>query len=124
MAATLDTLQLAKRLKAVAFTDEQAELVAEVMRESREAGAAELATKADIALLRADFDAFRVEARADMAALRSEMRADMAALRSEMRADMAAMRAEMQLLEQRMTIKLGGMLAASIVIVGALAALL
>ena len=71
MASTIDTLRLAKRFKDVRLSDEQAELFAEVFRETQEAGAAQLATKADLErlelTLRADLE--RVE--------RTPLRADL-----------------------------------------------
>jgi phage host-nuclease inhibitor protein Gam len=63
----------------------------------------EVATKSDIALVRAEISALRTEMHAEIAALRSEMRAEVAALRaeiaalrSEMHAEIAALRAEMK----------------------------
>jgi uncharacterized protein involved in exopolysaccharide biosynthesis len=81
----------------------------------------EVATKSDIALVRAEIAALRAEMHAEIAALRSEMRAEIAALRSEMRAEIAALRAEMKAenaalreemksLENRLLIKLGALI--------------
>ena len=81
----------------------------------------EVATKSDIALVRAEISALRTEMHAEIAALRSEMRAEIAALRSEMRAEIAALRAEMKAenaalreemksLENRLLIKLGALI--------------
>lgn len=70
---TFDTLQISKRLKAAGFSDEQAETVTGILRETRDADLTSLATKQDL-----------------------------------------------QLLEQRLTIKLGSML---VIAVGAVAAL-
>ena len=54
MAASLDTLEISKRLRQAGFTEPQAETVTAVLRETREFDLAELATKADLALVRAD----------------------------------------------------------------------
>jgi hypothetical protein len=58
----LDTRRLVKRLVAVGFSDEQAETVTDVVRESRESDLSNLATKADIAELRSEI----AEAKADI----------------------------------------------------------
>jgi hypothetical protein len=49
-----DAHRLVKRLVAVGFSDEQAETVTDVVRESRETDIANLATKADIAEFRTE----------------------------------------------------------------------
>jgi hypothetical protein len=48
---TFDTLRAAKRLKAMGFSDDQAEGVAELIRENRELDLAQLATKTDLQLM-------------------------------------------------------------------------
>ena len=48
---TFDTLRAAKRLKAMGFSDDQAEGVAELIRENREVDLAQLATKTDLQLM-------------------------------------------------------------------------
>jgi hypothetical protein len=111
--ATLDTHRVVKRLRSVGFTDEQAETVTDVLREAQEAALVDLATKADIA-----------EVKADIEALRAELKNDNAALRTELKNDIAMLRAEMVALEQRMTIKLGGMIAAGVVLVTVLVKIL
>lgn len=84
MIAGLDTLQVTKDLQAASFTAPQAEALAKLLRERQEADLTQLATKADIAALRAD----------------------------------------LTLLEQRLTIKLGGMLALAVGVTTALVKLL
>lgn len=59
MAATLDTLQIVKRLKEAGFGDSQAEAITGVVRDLAERDRADLATKADIAMLKGDIE--RVE---------------------------------------------------------------
>jgi len=61
----IDTLKVAKRLREAGFTEPQAEAVIAAVQEGTEG--ADLATKADIAELRA-------ELKADIADLRSELR--------------------------------------------------
>jgi hypothetical protein len=48
MAATLDTLQIAKRLKEAGFGDSRAEAVTGVFREFQESDRSDLATRADV----------------------------------------------------------------------------
>lgn len=46
--ATLDTLAVVKQLKAAGFTDDQAEAVTRVVRESQDVDLSHLVTKADL----------------------------------------------------------------------------
>ena len=102
MAVAFDTLKAATRLQNEAgFNEKQAHVLVATLAE----GIGEnLATKEDVA------------------ALRSEMatKEDVAALRGEM----AVLRGEMRGLEQRMTIRLGAMIAAAVGIIVALDKLL
>ena len=54
MAAAFDTLTAARRMEHAGMKREQAEAVAEAVRSAAETGREELATKADLAALRAD----------------------------------------------------------------------
>jgi uncharacterized protein involved in exopolysaccharide biosynthesis len=90
MAATIATLRLAKRFREVDLTERQAELLADVFRESREPDLERLATKADIAELRTEF----AELRAEFAELRAELKAEVADLRTELRSGLADLRGE------------------------------
>jgi hypothetical protein len=94
MAATIDTLRLAKRFKDARLSDEQAELLAEVFRETGEANLSLLATKSDLALLR-----------------------------EELARRMDNLEHRLEAMEQRLLVKLGGLMAAGVVLVGALVAL-
>ena len=87
-------MKLARRLEAAGFPGKQAGDTAEALAEAM--SGAELATKSDIAALRA-------ELKADIAALRVELKADIAALRVELKADI-------ELVRRDMTIRLGGMM--------------
>jgi hypothetical protein len=88
MAATIDTLRLAKRFKDVRLSDEQAELFAEVFRETQEANLAQAAGKADLErfqlALRADLERTELALRADVdkaiAALRTDLEKALAGL--------------------------------------------
>jgi hypothetical protein len=101
VAATVDTLRLAKRFKDAGVPEAQAEVFAESFREAREAELAELATKHDIALVRAD--------------LREEI------LKIERRIDGLENRIEG--LGQKLTIRLGLMIGAGVAILAAISRL-
>lgn len=103
MSASFDTLSYAKKLKAAGFTQEQAEVQAQALAEIVEE---RLATKQDIA------------------ALRQAILHDITALRQENAQDRETARRDLKDLEQRMTIRVGGMFAAAITIIVALVKLL
>lgn len=110
--APFDTLKLARALRDRAgFSQEHAEAAADALAE---AVTDEIATKHDIRDLHAGLDALRTEMRSELAAIRSEMTSEFAAIRAEMASEFAAIRAELTAglrdVEQRMTIRLGGML--------------
>ena len=98
MAVAFDTLKAATRLQNEAgFNEKQARVLVATFAE----GIGEnLATKDDVAMLRNE-----MATKEDVAVLRSEM---------------AVLRGEMRELEQRMTIRLGGMIAAAVAIIVAL----
>jgi hypothetical protein len=85
MSATFDTLEISKRLKGVGFDDAQAEAITGVLRDSREADLSRLATKDDLAIVKADLT--REIARLE-----------------------TTLRAEMEILRRDLTIRLGGMI--------------
>jgi hypothetical protein len=53
---TLDTLEVVKELKAAGFSDEQAEAVTRVVRRAQDIDLSDLATKADLAAVKADLN--------------------------------------------------------------------
>ncbi len=59
MASTLDTLEIAKRLKDAGFSDNQAEALTGVLRQASEVDLLGLATKDDLKLLRSDLEILR-----------------------------------------------------------------
>ena len=119
MAVAFDTLKAATRLQNEAgFNEKQARVLVATFAE----GIGEnLATKEDVAALRSE-----MATKEDVAALRSEMatKEDVAILRSEMEVLREVLRGEMRELEQRMTIRLGAMIAAAVGIIVALDKLL
>jgi phage host-nuclease inhibitor protein Gam len=66
--------------------------------------------RAEVAALRAEIAALRSEMHAEIAALRAEMKAEIAELRAEMKAEIAELRQEMKSLENRLLIKLGALI--------------
>ena len=72
----IDTLKVAKRLREAGFTEPQAEAVTAAVQEATQG--AELATKADLAELRA-------ELKAEIVDLRTELKAEIADLLGELR---------------------------------------
>ena len=121
MAVAFDTLKAATRLQNEAgFNEKQARVLVATLAE----GIGEnLATKEDMAMLRGE-----MATKEDLAVLRGEMatKEDLAVLRGEMatKEDLAILRGEMCELEQRMTIRLGAMIAAAVGIIVALDKLL
>lgn len=76
----LDTLGISKRLKEAGFSETQAEAVTGVLRDTREFDLSQLATKVDLAGVKAELSAVRNE----IAVLRNELRAEIAAMRTEL----------------------------------------
>ncbi len=110
---TFDALAAAGTLREAGFEDRQAEAVAGVVRHAVDADRGALATKADIAALRAD-------TRADIAALRADLDTGLAALR----ADHAETRADLDKLETRLTVRFfGGLFGMGGVLVAVMAGL-
>ena len=105
-----DTLSYVKRLEAVGVPREQAEVQAETMRDIVDE---KLATKTDITELKRDIK----EIDAKVETVKAQLQADISQLCIDTTRDLRE-------LEMRMLIKLGGMMAASIAVVAALAKLL
>ena len=70
MSATLDTLKLAKRFRDAGASDQLAETFAEALRETQNAGLADLVTKAD---LKADIGQLRSDIDLKLSDMRGEM---------------------------------------------------
>src|SRR6266852_3865136 len=86
-AVPFDTLKLARRLESAGFPPKQAGDTAEALADAM--SGAELATKADLA------------------AVKAELKADIAALRAELKSDI-------ELLRRDLTIRLGGMIVVAV----------
>lgn len=96
-AVPFDTLKLARALRQASFTNEQAEGAAEAI-----AGAlqADLATKGDLAEVRAelkgDIAELKAELKGDIAELKAELKGDIAGLKAELKGDIAEVRSELR----------------------------
>jgi phage host-nuclease inhibitor protein Gam len=108
VAAPFDTLKLARALRDKAgFSQEHAEAAADALAE---AVAEQVATKQDVRDVRAEIETLRTEMRAEFAAVRAEMRTEFAAVRAEIATLRNDITAGFREVEQRITIRLGGML--------------
>src|SRR5688572_22055908 len=105
----IDTLKVARRLREAGFNEAQAEAVAVVVQEGSEG--ADLATKADLAVLNA-------ELRAEIAALRSEMREMEQRLIARIASEIAASKSE--ILGRTFQMILGAVLVNMVAMVGAM----
>lgn len=101
MAVASDTLDFMERLKAGGVAEREARAITDAFSH---ATPQQLATKADL-------DALRAALTADVDHLRTALTADVDTLRLELKVDLQA-------LENRLLVKLGGMAAASVAIVG------
>ncbi len=90
-AIAFDTHRFVKRLTDSGFTERQAETLAE---EHVALLNANLATKTDVAEIKAGTETLRQETRANIEALRQETRAGIEALRQETKADIEILRQE------------------------------
>ena len=81
----IDTIALVSRLEAAGMSRQQAEAIATALAHADETN---LATKADVAALKADLEAAKAELRQEIAELRSELRTDIATLRAEVKSDL------------------------------------
>ena len=98
----LDTYKAVKKLQEVGFDESQAEMVIRMIGEAYDDS---VATKADIAAVRTELVAQGAELRAEI---------------QDIRAELKAIRAEIRDLEQRMTIKLGGLLVLALTLLTAI----
>ena len=103
LATAFDPLAAARDLKAAGFESEQAEALAAQLRFAAGADHADLATKADIAELRAATQTdiaelenrLRAAIQTDIAELRAATQTDIAGLRTATQTDIAGLRAEL-----------------------------
>ena len=142
-----DTHTFVKRLKAVGFTEEQSEVfaeegtkliegqlatkldIAELKRDmkgmetslKRDMGEMETNLKLDIELVRRDMGEMETNLKRDMGEMETGLKLDIELVRRDMREMETGFKHDMKALEDRMVIKLGGLM---VVAVGAMAALI
>ena len=104
--SSIDTLDIARRLKGAGFSEAQAEAVTDVFREVRTADLADLATKADIERLEA-------ATKADIERLKATTKADIERLEAATKAGFQRLEDKMEIMRCDITIRLGGMLIAA-----------
>ncbi|MDD9819549.1 MAG: hypothetical protein OXR07_01560 [Nitrospira sp.] len=92
---SFDTLAATHSLERSGVPRAQAEGIADTVRQAADAWAANLATKDDLAVLRADMNTLRTEMKGDMNTLRTEMKGDMNTLRGETKSNLDALKAEL-----------------------------
>ena len=112
----VDTHKAVKKLKEVGFDEAQAEAVVRMVGEAFDDS---VATKVDIAELRIEIQEVRgeiQEVRVDLSTQGAEVRGEIQEVRGEIR----EVRAEIRDLEQRMTIKLGGLLVLALTLLTAI----
>jgi len=94
--ATVDTLKAYETLMAARMPDDQARAVVSIVHELQESRLVEVATKTDVAELRADIAELRAELKEEIAELRAELKAEIAELRTELKEEIAELRAELK----------------------------
>jgi len=98
----IDTLKLARSLQSKGgFSQETAEATAEAINEALASG---VATKADIADLKADIASLSVATKAEIASLSVATKAEIGALSVATKADIVSVKAEISRLDSKMTV--------------------
>lgn len=111
--AMFDTLSASRRLREVGFEEKQADAVVGLLAEDVSGN---IATKSDIEMLRA-------ATKSDIELLKAATESDIESLRADTKSEFELFRAEVRALEQRMTIRLGGLVAVATGIIIAVIAL-
>ena len=129
-AVALDTFKVVKRLQQAGFSEAQAEAVTSVVSEAATVDLTDLATKADLAVIKADISEVkagqdRFATKADLAVIKADIsavKADISEVKAglERFATKAELRSEIEILRRDTTIRLGAMTAAAVAIVAAL----
>ncbi len=98
---------MVRRLKASGLSEDQAEALTEALRDGHEADLASLATKVDLRET-------EVALKTDLRETEGRLDAKIADLSHRLALGLAEDRADLKLLEQRMTVKLGALVAAGV----------
>jgi hypothetical protein len=94
MAASFDTLRAARRLKEAGASEQVAEAIAEVLRESRDFDFSQIATKTDLEQLRLATKADLEQLRFELEQLRLATNTGIEQLRLATRADLSELKSE------------------------------
>jgi Skp family chaperone for outer membrane proteins len=89
----IDTHEVVKELKAVGFSEDQAEAVTRVVRRSQDVDLSGFATKLD---LETSIESLRKDIQNEIQALRKDVQGEIQALRKEMQSESQSLRKEMQ----------------------------
>ena len=92
---TLDTLEVAKELRAAGFTDVQAEALTRAVRQAQNLDISTLATKADLQVVKADLQAVKADLQAEIALVKTELRTEIKAVKSDLQLEIAGLKADM-----------------------------
>ena len=112
MAVTFDTLKAATRLREEGgFSEKQA---TELVATFADGFVENLATKDDVEHLRGDVEKLEVSLRGELK--KAALRTDLEKTEASLRGDMEKLRGDMSKLEHRMTLRLGGAIAAAVAI--------
>jgi coiled-coil family 90 protein len=125
MAFAFDTLIQAKRLREAGFDEKQAEALTTVLRDAvKPFDTSELATKADLAALSVATKADIAALKADLAALKADVatKSELAALKADVKADLAALKAD--LLQWVIGLVLGAVVLNAFLVIGSIFGLL
>ena len=98
-AVLFDTHEVVTNLKAAGFTDEQAEAVTRLVRDTLTVDLSNLATKTDLApfATKIDHAETKAEIKADLASTKAEFKTGLASTRAEFKTDLAATKAEIKI---------------------------
>ena len=121
----IHALRYTEELEKVGFTPEQAKKSVQLWMDLMDQNFATKAdfkehyfmTKADMQALQFDMKDLRSELQTDMKELRSELQTDMKDMESRLQVDMQNIRIDLKSLENKLTVRLGIMMAASIGII-------
>ena len=120
-----DTHKYVKRLTAAGMPENQAEVIADEQRSLIED---QLATKRDIEELRAvtkrDIEELKAATKRDIKELEAATKQDIAATRRDIKELEITIRRDMKEMEQKLTIRFGVMMAASVAVISALVKIL
>ncbi len=99
MVVGFDTHAVVKELVAAGFTGEQAEAVTRAVRQAQDIDLSNLATKTDLAELKAELKGDLSALKSDLTAVKSDLTAaksDIASVRSELKSDMAVTKSDIR----------------------------